>query len=495
MTWPLRTKLIASVVALLAVACAIIGVVSEFALSSLLVRQVDDQLVSASGRATSFTGQPHPGDEHHPDPLNAPGQASGTLNARILGGHVVDGATLTVEGRHQDLSPAEGAVLLALPADGRPYTRALDDLGEFRLTAAATPDGVVVTGLPLGQVNDTLLTVGLIFGGVAAAGVFGAGFAGAFAVRRALRPLERVAAVATRVAELPLHRGEVAVPVRVPKIDTDPRTEVGQVGAALNRMIGHVERSLEARHASEQRARRFVADASHELRTPLAAIRGYAELTRRGRDALPADIVHAMGRVESEAARMTSLVEGLLLLARLDAGRPLELAQVDLSRLVVDVVSDARIAGPGHRWLVALPEQPVFVRGDVQRLHQILANLLANGRMHTPPGTTVRTALARSADGTVVLTVTDDGPGIPDALQPSVFERFARGDSSRSRAAGSTGLGMAIVAAVVAAHHGTVGVRSRPGRTEFEVRLPAGRTAGTQEWHNTGPGPAEKVIT
>ncbi|WP_158880647.1 sensor histidine kinase [Amycolatopsis anabasis] len=474
MGWPLRTKLIASMVALLAVVCAIIGVVSELALSAFLIRQVDAQLVSASNRAKVFLGKPR-GLGPPPDPLNAPGQASGTLTARLSGGRVVDAGMLTAQGQPQELDAAAKAALLGLPVDGRPYTRALGGLGDYRLIAENTPDDVVVTGLPLAQVDETLLTVGLILARVTLAGVLGAGFAGACAVRRTLRPLDRVAAVAARVTELPLDRGEVALSVRVADVDTDPRTEVGQVGAALNRMLGHVGDALRARHAGEQRARQFVADASHELRTPLAAIRGYAELIRRGRESLPPGVAHAMDRVDSESARMASLVEGLLLLARLDAGRPLEIGEADLSRLVADAVGDARIAGPRHRWLVELPPEPVLVRGDVQRLHQIVANLLSNGRTHTPPGTTITAALARSAGGEVVLTVTDDGPGIPADLLPTVFERFVRGDSSRSRGAGSTGLGMAIVAALVSAHRGSVAVHSVPGRTEFEVRLPAAR--------------------
>ncbi|HTF11841.1 MAG TPA: HAMP domain-containing sensor histidine kinase, partial [Asanoa sp.] len=248
-------------------------------------------------------------------------------------------------------------------------------------------------------------------------------------------------------------------------------TEVGRVGAALNRMLTHISDALAARHASETRVRQFVADASHELRTPLAAIRGYAELTRRNREPVPADVLHAIRRVESESARMTTLVEDLLLLARLDAGRPLAAGAVDLTAMVVDAVGDAHVAGPDHHWRLDLPTEAVAVDGDALRLHQVLANLLANARTHTPPGSTVVTSLTTEADS-AVLTVADDGPGIPAEQQREVFERFARGDSSRSRAAGSTGLGLAIVAAVVDAHRGTVTVDSEPGRTVFTVRLP-----------------------
>jgi two-component system OmpR family sensor kinase len=314
------------------------------------------------------------------------------------------------------------------------------------------------------------------------AGVAAVALVGRVIVRRALVPLDRVAETATRVSELPLHEGEVALAERVPDEDTDPHTEVGKVGLALNKMLGHIDDALKARHDSEMRVRQFVADASHELRTPLAAIRGYAELTRRSAEDVPPQVAHAMGRVESEALRMTSLVEDLLLLARLDAGRPLESKDVDLSRLVLDVVGDARIAGPDHSWKLALPEDPVIVPGDVQRLHQVIGNLLSNARTHTPPGTTVTTGLSVH-NGHVDLTVTDDGPGIPEGLE--VFERFARGDSSRSRAAGSTGLGLSIVAAVVGAHDGEVSVHSVPGRTTFTVSL---HTARSQREHTIGPG-------
>jgi len=290
-------------------------------------------------------------------------------------------------------------------------------------------------------------------------------------VRLALRPLQRVTATATRVAQLPLDRGEVALDDRVPSGDSDPRTEVGRVGAALNRMLDHVNLALESRQASERKVRQFVADASHELRTPLASIRGYSELTRRSGQELPPDAMHALGRIESESVRMTGLVEDLLLLARLDEGRELKMEPVDLTMLLVDAVSDAHAAGRDHVWDLELPDEPLEAIGDEPRLRQVITNLLANARVHTDAGTTVVVALAAEGDRAVV-TVTDNGPGIPAELQGTMFERFARGDSSRFRGTGSTGLGLAIVAAVVAAHHGEVTVDSKPGRTEFRVALP-----------------------
>ena len=191
---------------------------------------------------------------------------------------------------------------------------------------------------------------------VTLAGLLLGGPLGVALVRRELRQLDRVAATATRVAQLPLHRGEVDLSDRVPEADTDPGTEVGKVGAALNQLLGHVENALAARQASEMQVRRFVADASHELRTPLASIRGYAELVRRVPEEVSPDVLHAVGRVESEAVRMTTLVEDLLLLARLDAGRPLEREPVDLTALAADAVADAHAAGPDHTWRLVLAD-------------------------------------------------------------------------------------------------------------------------------------------
>ncbi|NJC71302.1 HAMP domain-containing histidine kinase [Planosporangium thailandense] len=475
-SWSLRAQLTAALVVLTTVVCVLFGVVTTTVVNQLQMDRLNSQLTEAANRAR--------GGQHPPDPLGIggrpprgpvpdTGQAAGTLLGRIVDGEVTDARMRDpVTNEQEDLPSAQFDVLKQLPADGRKYTRDLGSFGAYRLVAIRAGDGdvVLITGLPMAPVyatRDRLIAVEILVGLIAA---LLAALLGTAIVRRTLRPLHRVAATARRVAELPLDRGEVALSVRVP--DVDPRTEVGQVGAALNRMLGHVAAALAARQASEMRVRHFVADASHELRTPLAAIRGYAELTGRYGDAVPPDVAHAMRRVHSETARMTTLVEDLLLLARLDSGRPLEREQVDLSRLVIDAVGDAHVAARDHEWRLDLPEEPVTVTGDPARLHQVLANLLANARVHTPPGTVVVTRLA-VAGAEARLSVVDNGPGIPAELQPEVFDRFARGDSSRSRAAGSTGLGLAIVAAVVEAHGGSVEVTSRPGYTGFTVRLPS----------------------
>lgn len=472
----LRTRLVFALLALLAVVSVAIGGLTTVALRHFLIERLDTQLAPATVMRGDRPGRPaFPGN----GPGIPPGSPSGTVVAEIADGRVTGARTLTKSVSSADPFPDEQSVpveevaaLADLPVDARPRTVDLGDRGDYRAVARQYWDGRVrVVAVPLAGVSEIIWALVAAQAGVAAVGLLLAGVAGALIVRATLRPLSRVAATATRVTELPLDRGEVALAVRVPAADTDARTEVGQVGAALNRMLGHVADALSARQASETRVRQFVADASHELRTPLAAIRGYAEVARRGRDEVPPDVAHALRRVESESTRMTSLVDDLLLLARLDTGRPLAVDPVDLTALVVDAVSDAHVAGPEHHWQLGLPEVAIRVPGDAARLHQVVANLLANARVHTPPGSTVTTTLAVEA-GNAVLTVADDGPGVPAELQPEMFERFARGDSSRSRAHGSTGLGLAIVAAVVEAHHGTVEVDSRPGRTVFTVRLP-----------------------
>ncbi|MEU2389155.1 HAMP domain-containing sensor histidine kinase [Streptomyces sp. NPDC007369] len=496
-SWSLRARLVASAVLLIAVVGAAIGTVTTLALREYLVDKVDQQLRSSVDTA-NLRGPGKPADENSLGFVVAPGTPLGAAGIRITADGAVTGCRLVALGgpgydHRQQLTPAQTDALAgaARKAAGRgrtdPADLELPGLGTYRVLAS--PDGSLALGYPLTGVDSTVNRLIAVEVCVTLGGLIAASLAGHALVGVALRPLRRVAATATRVSELPLHSGEPDLHERVPEAEADPRTEVGQVGAALNRMLGHVSSALTARQQSEMRVRQFVADASHELRTPLASIRGYAELTRRGREEPGPDTRHALARIESEATRMTGLVEDLLLLARLDAGRPLSLADTDLAPLVVDAVSDARAAGPHHHWRLDLPDEPAPVRADAARLQQVLVNLLANARTHTPPGTTVTARVSRETT-TVRLSITDDGPGIPPALLPHVFERFARGDASRSRAAGSTGLGLAIVEAVVTAHGGHAGVRSEPGRTCFEVRLPiapeaspADRPADSQTGH------------
>ncbi|MER5274223.1 HAMP domain-containing sensor histidine kinase [Streptomyces sp. NPDC002809] len=480
---------------LIAVVAAVIGTVTAIAFHTYMYGKLDGQLRDIAVQAERKPGAPVPGGPKDKDPLGfigMGGQPLKTFGALSSDGGVTDSVVVKDGGLdpEENTEPLTGAQQAALEAAGVPADRKAHDvelpgLGGYRVEAVHEADGTtVLVGIPTTEVSRALTTLVLVEVCVTGAGLIAAGIAGAAMVTVALRPLRRVAATATRVSELPLHSGEVALLERVPDAEADPRTEVGQVGAALNRMLGHVGSALDARQKSEMRVRQFVADASHELRTPLASIRGYAELTRRGREETGPDTRHALGRIESEAQRMTGMVEDLLLLARLDAGRPLSYESTDLSPLVIDAVSDARVtgraasgdgSGPTHHWRLELPEIPATVRADPTRIQQVLVNLLANARTHTPPGTTVTArVLAEAGNPWVTLEVQDNGPGIPPELLPHVFERFARGDASRSRHAGSTGLGLAIVQAVVTAHGGLADVRSVPGNTVFAVHLPAG---------------------
>jgi two-component system OmpR family sensor kinase len=513
-------KLIIGLVVLLGAASIIVSVVTSSSLNKSLMSSVDQQLQSATMRWQNCVSSSPDGDTdvHHgagQGPLPACyGQAAGTFEAELTGNTF---SNLNLVPGRCELSAADEQTLLALHttqvpeagpgAPARPggpdmpsYTRTLASLdGDYRLTKIQISSSeILVTGLPLATVQGTLNDVANTEHVVFAAVLLLILVAGTAMVQLSLRPLRRVAATATKVTELPLDSGEVTLPAGVP--DSDPRTEVGRVGAAFNRMLFHVERALGRRAASEARLRRFAADASHELRTPLSAIRGYAELALRHPGPVPGDVTHALRRVESESARMSVLVDDLLLLARLDAGRPLEREPVDLSRLAIETTSDARVARGDHRWRLELPDEPVLVEGDEHRLHQVLANLLSNAGKHTPPGSVVSVALTLGdatagpevpevPAGTAVvqrgvappgprveLSITDDGPGISAELLPELFERFTRGEAGRARdasAAGkSTGLGLAIVDAVVAAHGGAIVVISHPGMTRFAILLP-----------------------
>ena len=469
--WSLRRRLVVAIVALFAAVGLVVGTVSVLALRQNLVARLDSQLARALD-SVSITGRIPGVGEPTEDGFRLTGIV--VLVDDGLGG--VRGVRVDSTGPPEALTPAQQTLLQSVKPGEGAETIVVDELGAYRADAVQDALGnTYVVGLSLSEVQATTWNLALIFALVTLATLVVAATIATLVVRFALRPLGRVAATATRVAELPLSTGAVTLAERVPEEDTDPGTEVGQVGAALNLMLGHVEQALQSREASEQKVRQFVADASHELRTPLASIRGYSELTRRSGEKLPPDTTRALARIESESIRMTGLVEDLLLLARLDEGRELVFSEVDLVPLLADSVSDAQAAGPEHRWLFDAPVYPVIVEGDGARLHQVMANLLANAHWHTPPGTLVSAAV-REDDGWAIVTVEDDGPGIPEALQPRLFERFARGDGSRSRETGSTGLGLAIVAAVVDAHHGEVVAESAPGRTRFTVRLPLAQT-------------------
>ncbi len=502
--WTLRARLIAGLLVLFTLASVGVGVVTTIAFRDFQIRQLDQQLFGAAQALSanieqfethnSASGCPRSAARDEGPPLTQ-GQTPGTYAARFQAGRLSFSCEVhdnkgEITLANVPLSSADLAALASIPVHGpgnrQAYSRYLSGLGDYRLTVSRGPDNDVhVAGLPLSGVQASVRQLELIEVIVFGAALLVMGLAGTGWIRLSLRPLGRITATAAEVAELPLESGEVTLPHRVP--DADPRTEVGKLGKVFNQMLGHVESSLATRQASEARLRQFIADASHELRTPLAGIRGYTELALRATADLDPEIRRALRRIDSESGRMSRLVDDLLLLARLDAGRPLAHEPVDLTRLAIDVTNDARVAGPQHRWVLDLPTEPVVVTGDLHRLHQVLANLLTNARTHTPLGTTVTVRLipARAGEngGGAELSVSDDGPGIPVTLQASVWERFARGDGARSRQAGGTGgtggtgLGLAIVQAVITAHHGRVSLASRPGQTTFRIWLPADGSA------------------
>ncbi|MET8169819.1 HAMP domain-containing sensor histidine kinase [Streptomyces sp. NPDC005329] len=482
----LRARLTAGLVVLLAVSCAAVGVAAVVALNGFLTGRLDQQLHDAGERFPASLEHGgtrpsvHDGDEAGDGDTRR--QTVGTFGARLVGDTVTNAAVVgsgsgTGTGTgvlDVTLGAADRSTLAAVPTDGRGHTIDLSALDEYRVMAVQGRDGdVLVTGLPTEPVEATVHRLELVAAVVFGAALAVAGFAGALWVRWSLRPLSRVAATATKVSRLPLSSGEVGLWPRAP--EADPRSEVGRVADAFNAMLGHVEDALTKRHASEERLRSFAADASHELRTPVASIRGHAELALLHPGPVPPEVARALERIEAEAARMGEMVDDLLLLARLDAGRPLERRPVDLTRLILDAVTDAQAAGPGHRWTLELSEEPVTVRGDAHRLHQVLANLLANARLHTPVGSTITISL-ETEDGTAALKVHDDGPGVAADVRPRVFERFTHGDRRRTEGVESgtgTGLGLSIVAAVAEAHAGSVALESTPGSTTFTVRVPA----------------------
>jgi two-component system sensor histidine kinase TrcS len=485
-SWTLLRQLVVGVSAVVMIALVTVGTMSVLTLRASVQGILDSQLAgSADGfshAVTKYRITPLPsGDLPHPGTMkpltHLIGQAPGNVIALIQDGKVVDSAYF-VDGEARPAPPAAVAKIAEMSWIGpEPRTVELPDLDYYRMVSRPGDGGeVMVTGVSRKPAWDAVTRETAIVAGMTAFALLLTALCTIAIVRFALRPLGRVAATAVEVAALPLDRDHHAITPRVPDGDTDPRTEVGLVGDTLNRLLDHVERALADVAASDRRMRQFITDASHELRTPLAAIHGYAELTRQDSSVLPDTTEYSLARIEAEAHRMNSLVSDLLLLARLDEGEDLDTAEVDLTEAVVDAVNDAAVSAPGHRWLTTVPDGAVWVRGDRTRLHQLLANLLSNARVHTPDGTTVTTGIAtgRADDGTnyVELTVTDDGPGIDRELLPHLFERFVRADKSRSRQAGSFGLGLSIAASISEAHKGTIEAESAKGRTTFTVRLP-----------------------
>jgi two-component system OmpR family sensor kinase len=463
----LRARLLLVTVGLVAAGLVVANVATFTFTRTFLERRIDEQLTAARPFAAAALidqgsfGAPPPGVAVVP----------GTYaEARNADGDVI---AVTTFGYQESAVPPLPATLPPsdVDADGLTSTVAFtvrDGRTGWRVLATTLQSGgALVVAVPLTETTATLrrlLGVELVASAIVLAAVTALAL---WLVRIGLRPLDTMARTADEIAE-----GDLSQRVE----PAEPRTEVGRLGLALNGMLTQIEAAFEQRKASEERLRRFVADASHELRTPLTSIRGYAELFRRGAESRPEDLARSMAAIEAEAARMGVLVDDLLLLARLDQGRPIERERVDLGTVAAEAVAGARAVDPAR--LVSLEvEGDVSLAGDAGRLRQVLDNLLENARVHTPPGTSTTVRLAREGDE-VVLTVADDGPGLSPDARARAFERFYRDDEARSRDTGGAGLGLAIVAAIVLAHGGSVGVddvvRGGGGGASITARLPGG---------------------
>jgi two-component system, OmpR family, sensor kinase len=463
----LRARLVLGVFVLAAVGLTIADVATYTSLRSFLLDRVDTTLqaghvqVERSAFDDGFDGGPV---RRGPGP---PAQGIDWYQVRTLAGGVVKSGFLVGGGSPPKVS---GAIRLPAASSRNPervsYFTVSSANGKttYRVRASVEqqqPDRVLLIATSLHDVFATLHRLLLIELLVTLAVLGGIAGLGLWVVRLGLRPLREIEATAATIAGGDLSQ-------RVER--AEPSTEVGRLGLSLNAMLARIEAAFDAQRASEEKLRRFVADASHELRTPLAAVRAYAELFERGAAERPDDLARSMAGIGRESERMSLLVEDLLLLARLDEDRPLEQERVDLTEVAAEAVDAARLLD-GDRPL-ELSAEPATVIGDRDRLRQVVDNLLANTRAHTPPGTPVSVEV-HPVDGRAELAVSDTGPGLSEGEAGRVFERFHRVDGSRSRASGGVGLGLSIVAAVARAHGGTAEARSVPGRgATFVVSLP-----------------------
>ncbi|HUG84006.1 MAG TPA: HAMP domain-containing sensor histidine kinase [Euzebya sp.] len=473
------------------VVVALVLLVADLALigtfRGFLLAQVDEQLTQSARRLTDFVSlADRPLEQARP---GGPGAAAFSEYYVAIADE--DGRLL---GRldiplHQDrAAPRVPAALVRaavteVGAPLEPFTVRSVARGGWRMVAVQSDRGqgqIILLGASLEDVAPTQRRMLALLASATMAVMATLTAVAWWVLRQGVAPLTAMTGTAEAIADGALHE-------RVS--DTDQRTEAGRLGAALNTMLARIEHAFAQRASSEDRLRRFVADASHELRTPLTSIRGYAELYRTGALEDDGDLDDAMRRIEEEAARMGGLVEDLLLLAKLDQGRPLEARPVDLARLATDAAADLRAVDPDRP--VTLEVRPVIVEGDDARLRQAVGNLLANVRAHTPPATPVRISVGIQ-DRTAVLTVDDRGPGMPEDVAVRVFERFYRADASRVRptlegSAGTghgSGLGLAIVDGIIQAHGGRATVDSRPGEgTSFRLVLPLSRP-------DQGPAPS-----
>ena len=463
-TRSLSGRLLIGVIALVFIGMASADIATYVLLRNNLVSRIDNQLTARSTVNTSVAVITSNCGQRGPAPSGdfPPGTVTELLGK--------DGSLL-LSCRFQGTSTAKPELPRTLPHGGTddpaaPFTVGADEgSGQFRVTVWAEDsfDGdLVVFAIPLTDTDSTLGTLLLLEGVIGAAVVVATGLLAFLIVRIGLRPLQRMGVVAQDIAAGDLTR-------RVEP--ATPDTEIGRLGLALNGMLSQIEAAFAERTRSENRLRRFIADASHELRTPLTSIRGYSEMLRRGAERSPQDSSVARRRIEEESVRMSVMVDDMLVLARLGQGRPLERTPVDLQAVAEDAVADARAVAPQREITLDAP-QPVVVTGDDTRLRQVMGNLVRNAIVHTPTDSPIEVAV-NTSDGAAVMKVADHGPGLKPEEASRIFEPFYRADPSRSRDSGGVGLGLSIVSAVTTAHGGKVRVVDTPGGgATFEVELP-----------------------
>ena len=470
----LSTRLAVAVAVVLLGTLLLLGGVLVRSTRATLIEQVDQELKANAADARDYEGRPRDGD----GPFGGRGDRG--PGKRQVGTYWCDDEGRILLGfpagyEDQPLAdpdfPGRRQLAATGQVDGRYLTvPAVDGSMDYRIFVKESPAGnLLVSASPLTSVDNAVGRLVRIFAGLGGVALLVAGLGAWVLIHRGLRPVDRMVDTTAAIAA-----GDLSLRVDAP----DPRTELGRLGGAINVMLGQIEQAYQARTASEDRLRRFVADAAHELRTPLTSLRGYAELYRQGALSGPDGVDSAMRRIESEGARMARLVDDLLLLARLDQQRGIERKPVELVSLLGEAIQDLHAIDPDRPVTQELPPEATVV-GDRIRLRQVIDNLLSNARTHTPAGTPVHVAV-KTDPSAVTVSVSDKGPGIGEADRAKIFERFFRADPSRSRSKGGTGLGLSIVASLVEAHGGTVSVDSVVGQgTTFTIRLPV-----------AGPGPA-----
>jgi two-component system OmpR family sensor kinase len=473
-TWSLRSRLTLGILLLTAFGFILSSLVAKQALEGYLVGQIDTQLITLSKsslpiiavagivreeeeefREHRFEGRGR--NQEPPRPRNPFSRIPTTTSLTVLdaSGNVTGklGGDLNTAQIADYLAGFDLAVVGA--KEGKPFTLEGDD-EKFRALAVKLPNnsGSIVAAQSLAEMDRTIGQLGFFFSLIGLLLLTLIAIAARIVIKIGMRPLEDVEATAEQIAA-----GDLSARMPV----ANPRTEVGRLVGSLNSMLARIESSFAARTESENKLRRFVADASHELRTPLTAIRGFSELYRQGAITDEDATRELIGRIEGESKRMGSLVEDLLLLARLDQSREMASKPVNLIEVIESAVASARAAGSEHPLTFEAPSDEIFTLGDEPRIHQVIANLLANARAHTPAGTSIKVAIVHNVDG-VRISVSDDGPGISLENQKKIFERFYRADTSRVRVDGEgSGLGLSIVDAVMKGHNGSVTVQSEPG--------------------------------